>query len=82
MRRPNPKYKKVGPPRPVYPYRIVTKFLLKPLTINEEERWLETASWHEVWHEWLHVSWWEKLHWVDDPRKVEHWKEIVKREGL
>lgn len=42
--------------------RIQTKFLLLPLTIGYETRWLERASWKEVYHSsglWLPIKWME-----------------------
>lgn len=64
MKRIKPKHKPIGPPEPKEPGRNITKFLWKPLVINEEERWLETATYREIWKSWAYVSWYEKIRWI------------------
>ena len=58
------KHKPIGPPEPKEPGRNITKFLWKPLTINEEERWLETVTYRELWRSFAWVSWYEKICWI------------------
>lgn len=47
--------------------RTITKFLFFPKTINNELRWLETATWVEAYIEkyttrgWL--RWWKPQYW-------------------
>lgn len=71
MRKHVPKHKRIGPPQPKLNYRYVTEFLLKPLKIGEEERWLETATWYETYRSFAgHIFWWEKLRWVDPETEI------------
>lgn len=52
------------PPKPSHKEsRTITKFLFFPMTIGSETRWLETATWFEVYWknvgcgEWVHGGW-------------------------
>jgi hypothetical protein len=44
--------------------RTVSRFLWAPLTINGETRWLERASWDEVWQYYYAGYYWAKQVWV------------------
>jgi hypothetical protein len=60
--------------------RIVTKFLLTPMTLRlpdsllMQKRWLETTSWIEEWgadygydeEDPYSEGWWRKIGWLDD----------------
>jgi len=48
--------------------RIKTAFLFFPVCIDEEIRWLETATWKEMYFMGnMYVSGrWERLEWVDE----------------
>lgn len=59
--------------------RIVTKFLLFPKIINDEERWLERATWVERLYEGILMSdpdFWLPVYWLDTPTAFD---DIVKQ---
>lgn len=47
--------------------KIVTKFLLFPLTINFETRWLEKATIRYKYFNYIHGGgWWQSVEFLDD----------------
>lgn len=46
--------------------RIVTKFLLLPKTIGCQTRWLERASWEQVWNCDVLGTYWKDSKWSDN----------------
>ena len=59
--------KEIG--RPYGTYRWVTKFLLTPLEIRGETRWMETATWFEEWTRGQYGDFWQKIYWKGNPPK-------------
>jgi len=48
--------------------RICQRFLVFPMEVGLESRWLEYAKWEEKYHKW-HVhsgGFWSKVRWIDD----------------
>ena len=53
--------------RPFGTYRWVTKFLIWPLEIRGEKRWLEKATWFEEWTRGRCGHFWKKIYWEGNP---------------
>jgi len=45
--------------------RKVSKFLLSPMTIGNETRWLEWATWEEIYNPFFNGGEWFPWRWVD-----------------
>jgi len=49
--------------------RVRTRFLIFPLTLNGETRWLERVTIKEIFQRSYDGSWWYPVAWVDEETK-------------